>query len=131
MDILYSPAKPTGYYVADGDFSLPELKLLVDSVQVSQFVTEKKTSELIEKLEQLCSRHEARKLHRQVYVQGRIKNMNESIYYSVDAMHNAIALNKRISFKYFEYTAEKKRHYRHDGKRYDISPFALVLDNDD
>lgn len=130
MDIKMTKSKPGGYFLANRDFELPELKLLVDSVQASQFITEKKTLQLIKKLEKLCSVYEAQLMRRQVYVSGRIKHMNESIYYGVDAIHNGIAQNKQISFKYFEYDTEKKKAYRHNGKPYRISPFALVWDNE-
>ncbi len=122
--------KPRGYFIASRDFELPELKLLVDSVQASQFITERKTIQLIKKLEKLCSAYEAQLMRRQVYVSGRIKHMNESIYYSVDAIHSGIAGDKQISFKYFDYTVEKKKKYRHGGGTYIISPFALTWDNE-
>ena len=89
----------TAYYVASRDFELPELKLLVDSVQSSKFITHKKTAALIEKIETLASIHEAQLLQRQVYVTGRVKTMNESIYYNVDAIHNGISQNRKIRFR--------------------------------
>ena len=90
------------YHVTNRPFELPELKLLVDAIQSSKFITEKKSNELIKKLENLVSKYEARELQRQVYVSGRIKTMNESIYYNVDAIHTAIAENKKIIFQYFQ-----------------------------
>ena len=119
-----------GYYVATRDFELPELKLLVDSVQSSKFITHKKTASLIKKIEMLASVHEAQLLQRQVYVSGRVKTMNESIYYNVDAIHNGISQNRKIRFKYFEFTVDKKRRYRKDGALYEVSPFALTWDNE-
>lgn len=119
-----------GYYLATRDFELPELKLLVDSVQSSKFITHKKTASLIKKIEMLASVHEAQLLQRQVYVSGRVKTMNESIYYNVDSIHNGISQNKKIQFKYFEFTVEKKRRYRKDGSIYEVSPFALTWDNE-
>lgn len=83
------------YHVVNRAFELPELKLLVDAIQSSKFITEKKTNALIKKLETLVSKYDAQKLQRQVYVSGRIKTMNESIYYTVDAIHNAISEKKR------------------------------------
>jgi len=130
MEIAMTRTRPGGYYVLSREFQLPELKLLVDSVQASQFITEKKTLQLIKKLEKLCSIYEAQRIRRQVYVSGRIKNMNESIYYGVDAIHNGIAADKMISFLYFEYNVQKEKVYRHGGKRYRISPFALMWDNE-
>ncbi len=130
LDIALTKSRPAGYYIASRRFEIPELKLLVDSVQSSQFITEKKSLALIKKLERLCSVHEAQTIRRQVYVSGRIKHMNESIYYGVDAIHNGIAADRQISFKYFEYTPEKTKHYRHGGKLYVVSPFALTWDNE-
>ncbi len=89
-------------------FELPELKLLVDAIQSSKFITEKKTNALIRKLEKLVSRYEAMGLQRQVYVSGRIKTMNESIYYTVDAIHNAISENKKIRFQYYQWNSKER-----------------------
>ena len=123
-------ARNTGYYIANRDFELPELKLLVDSVQSSKFITQKKTSDLIRKIEKLTSMHQAQLLQRQVYVAGRVKAMNESIYYNVDAIHNGISQNRKIRFQYYEYTVQKTRRYRKHGKPYIVSPFALTWDNE-
>lgn len=122
--------RSSGYYVASRTFELPELKLLVDSVQSSKFITHKKTASLIKKIEKLASIHEAQLLNRQVFVKNRIKTMNESIYYNVDEIHNGISTNHKIQFLYFEYTITKERHYRHDGAYYVVSPFALTWDNE-
>ena len=120
----------TGYYVADRTFEVSELKLLVDAVQVAKFITDKKSKQLIGKLETLCSRYEAQTLSRQVISHGRIRSMNESIYYNVDKIHSAITQNLSISFKYFEYDVNKERVLRHDGKRYAVSPYALNWDDE-
>ena len=131
LDILQTGAgKGTGYYVASRDFELPELKLLVDSVQSSKFITYKKTLALIEKIEALASVYEGQSLRRQVYVTNRIKTMNESIYYNVDEIHRGIAEDKKIRFHYFEYTVQKERRFRKDGAWYIISPFALSWDDE-
>ena len=127
LDILSSRK---GYWVASRDFELPELKLLVDSVQSSKFITHKKTLSLIKKLEQLTNIHDARQLSRQVYIQNRVKAMNESIYYNVDELHAAIAQNRQIRFHYFEYNVAKERVLRHNGAWYFISPFALAQDDE-
>ena len=120
----------TGYFIGERDFQLPELKLLVDSVQSSKFITEKKSMELIRKLEGLASEHEARQLNHQVYVRGRIKAMNESIYYNVDKIHAAIDGNRAITFKYFEWNVERRRVWRRGGKLYAVSPWALMWDDE-
>ena len=119
-----------GYYVASRTFELPELKLLVDSVQSSKFITHKKTASLIKKIEKLASIHEAQLLNRQVFVKNRINTMNESIYYNVDEIHNGISKNKRIKFLYFEETVSGERNYRHGGAYYVVSPFALTWDDE-
>ena len=119
-----------GYYVASRTFELPELKLLVDSVQSSKFITHKKTASLIKKIETLASVHSAQLLHRQVFVKNRIKTMNESIYYNVDEIHTGIARDRRIRFRYFDYTVSKERRFRRDGGYYVVSPFALTWDDE-
>ncbi len=120
----------TGYFVGERDFQLPELKLLVDAVQSSKFITEKKSLELIGKLENLTSVHQAKQLRHQVWVRGRVKAMNESIYYNVDELNSAIEENRTISFLYFTWDREKKRVFRRNGERYRVSPWALLLDNE-
>ena len=118
------------YHVVSRPFELPELKLLVDAIQSSKFITEKKTNVLIKKLETLVSKYDAQKLQCQVFVSGRIKNMNESIYYSVDAIHTAISENRKIYFKYFQWNIKKKPELRHHGKLYHISPWGLLWDDE-
>ena len=118
------------YHLASREFEMPELKLLVDAVQSSRFVTTRKSKELISKLEGLASNHEAKKLDRQVVVAGRIKTMNESIYYNVDAIHRAIGEDVQIRFKYFRWTEKKEQEFRHDGEDYVVSPWGLVWDDE-
>lgn len=114
------------YRLASRDFELPELKLLVDSVQASRFITEIKSRELIRKLGTLVSVHEARQLQRQVSLSGRVKTMNESIYYSVDAIHSAISDNRKIRFRYFQWNVRKEEELRRSGNWYRISPWQLI-----
>ncbi len=130
LDIIQRKGRTTGYYVGSRDFELPELKLLVDSVQSSKFITHKKTIALIKKLERLASVHDARMLQRQVYVRNRVKSMNESVYYNVDEISEAITSDRSIRFRYFEYTVSKERRFRRDGAYYHISPFALMWDDE-
>lgn len=126
-DIVLTKAKAGGgYYLAGREFELAELKLLVEAVQASRFLTMKKSRELIGKIEKLASRAEAGQLQRQVYVANRIKTANESIYYIVDDIHRAIQRNEQISFQYLEWNLEKELVPRKDGKRYQISPWALT-----
>lgn len=118
------------YYIGKRDFEVPELKLLVDSVQSSKFITHKKTGELIKKIEQLASVYEGQLLNRQVFVTNRIKSMNESIYYNVDEIHTGIASNRKIQFHYFEYNTKKEKVLRKDGAIYEVSPYALTWDDE-
>lgn len=131
LDIISEQKNKNVYYhLASRDFELPELKLLVDSVQSAKFITEKKSRELIGKLESLVSRYEARQLQRQVIISGRVKTMNESIYYSVDKIHTAINEDAQISFQYFQWNVSKEPELRHDGKLYVVSPWSLVWDDE-
>ncbi len=114
-----------GYYMAGRDFELAELKLLVDAVQASRFITTRKSRSLIKKLEQLAGKYDAGKLQRQVYVAGRIKTENESIYYSIDSIHRAIQENKQISFQYLEWDLKKELSPRDQIQR-KVSPWALI-----
>ena len=126
-DIILVKAKSGGgYYLAGREFELAELKLLVETVQASRFLTLKKSRELIAKIEKLASKAEAGQLQRQVYVANRIKTANESIYYIVDDIHRAIQNNEQISFQYLEWNLNKELVPRKDGKIYKISPWALT-----
>ena len=126
-DIVLVKAKSGGgYYLAGREFELAELKLLVETVQASRFLTLKKSRELIAKIEKLASKAEAGQLQRQVYVANRIKTANESIYYIVDDIHRAIQNNEQISFQYLEWNLNKELVPRKDGKIYRISPWALT-----
>ena len=128
VDIVSIPGKNGGYYIASRNFEIPELKLLIDAVQSSRFLTEKKSRELIEKLCNQCSIYDARLMRRDVLVSGRVKSMNETIYYNVDAIQDAIADNRQITFRYFDFGLDGKRKYR--GKDYQASPYGLCQDNE-
>ncbi len=130
IDVEKKHGKTVEYYIANREFELAELKLLVDAVQASKFITHKKSTELIKKIEGFASVHEARQLHRQVFVANRIKTMNESIYYTVDYIHDAISGNSQISFEYFDWNEKKEKVLRHDGKLYVVSPWALTWDDE-
>ena len=128
MDIIHQPGRGGGYYLASREFELPELKLLVDAVQSSRFLTTKKSMQLITKLSSLASQYEAGGLKRQVMVTGRVKTMNESIYYTVDQLHEAIAKNSQIKFRYTEWGVDRKRHDRPGP--YEASPYGLIWDDE-
>ena len=118
------------YYVAERDFEIAQLKLLVDAIQSSKFITEKKSGELIKKLGSLVSVHDAKKLQRQVYVAGRTKALNESIFYNIDAIHNAIGENQRIRFQYFQWNMKKEMELRKNGEFYEVSPWAFLWEDE-
>lgn len=130
LDIMKVRERAGGYYVASRRFELAELKLLVDAVQSSKFITSRKSRDLIGKLETLCSRAEARQLHRQVVVTNRNKAVNENIYYNVDMIYSAIADNVKIKFQYFEWSVNKEMKLRRDGSYYEVSPWLLTWDDE-
>ena len=128
-DIRTVRGRTVGYYVAAREFELPELKLLVDSVRASKFITEKKSTQLIKKLSSLASVHERRALNRAVFVSNRAKSMNEDIYETVDVIHLSIETDVDITFQYFRWTPEKKKELQRDGGLYRVSPWSLVWDD--
>ena len=119
-----------GYYVSEREFSLPELKLLVDAVQSSKFITKTESEELIRKLEKLTSRENARKLRRQVFIINRTKTVNEAALLSVDLIHEAMSENRQIRFLYCEWNVKKELVPRRNGMIYEISPWALTWDDE-
>lgn len=118
------------YQVVNRDFQLVELKLLVDAVQAAKFITKKKSDELIKKIETFASKYEAEQLRRQVNVNGRVKTMNERVYYNVDHIHEALIHNYQITFQYFRWNVDKQMELSHDGKIYHVSPWALCWDDE-
>ena len=128
--IKYQEFGKTFYYCGARDFELAELHIIIDAIASSKFITENKSKELIKKLEHMASNYDAKLIDRDVYVSGRVKNMNESIFYTVDAIQNAIANNHRITFQYFSWNVDKEMELKHDGKVYNISPWALLWDNE-
>ena len=122
--------RETYYHVGSRQFELAEVKLLIDSIQSSKFISKNKSSELIRKMKGFVSKYEADKLMRQVYVNDRVKTMNESTYYAVDAIHTAIAENKQITFKYCSWNIDKELVPRKDGALYQVSPWALAWEDE-
>lgn len=122
--------RETYYKVISREFDVAEVKLLIDAIQSSKFITEKKSKELIKKIKKFVSENEARQLDRQVYIDYRVKTDNEKIYYNVDGIHSAINENKKIEFKYLEWNTNKKLVERHSGKLYRVSPWALSWDDE-
>ena len=118
------------YTLLDRDFQLPELKLLVDAVQASKFISAKKSSELIKKIENLASVYQAKQLQRQVFVSNRIKTNYENVYYNVDELNLAINENRKIKFDYYEWNLSKEMVLRKNGHKNDISPWSLAWDDE-
>lgn len=130
LDVEASRSKNHSYFVASREFELPELKLLADAVASSKFITARKSSQLIKKIEGLASDFEASQLQRQVLVANRVKTMNEKVYYNVDAVHQAIAAERQVSFRYFDYDVDKHKVYRDEGACRTASPYALAWDDE-
>ncbi len=129
LDIRQAKGTNGGYYISRRKFELPELKLLVDAVQASKFISRKKSEDLIKKLESLASEHDARQLQRNVFIYNRPKTGNETIYYNVDQIHTAILENRQIQYKYAEWTVQKRLKPKKGGALYTVSPWALTWDD--
>lgn len=130
MDVIRIKSSPNKYFIGTRVLELPELKLLVDAVESSRFISAKKSHELVKKLCSLTSTHEAASLNRHLYVDGRVKSDNTALYYTVDLIHQAINSDRRIQFRYIEYTAENRKIHKHKGYVYELSPYALLWHND-
>ncbi len=131
IEILdYRVGYQTFYYCGARDFELAELHIIADAIASSKFITAKKSKDLIKKIEHMASNYDAKLIDRDVYVSNRVKNMNESILYTVDAIQNAIADNHKIKFQYFSWNIKGEMQLRHDGAFYNISPWALLWDDE-
>lgn len=136
LDVLVRRGPHGGYFVGERTFELPELRLLVDFVQSSRFITERKSAELIGKIEALTSSAQASALQQQVFILDRVKTENESIYYAIDKLHDAIATGRQVSFLYFEWVVDfsqnpsMRKQFRKDGSTYTVSPWALTWDDE-
>ena len=122
--------RETYYHVGSREFELAEVKLLIDAIQASKFITQTKSRELITKIKSFVSEHQAKQLQRQVYINDRVKTMNESVYYNVDDIHTAINQNKKIRFQYYKWDINKKLIPRHNGDWFVASPWALTWDDE-
>ena len=122
--------KQKAYYIEDRNFSLPEIKILIDAVQAASFVTEKKAAELIEKISYLGSSRRAEILQSNIVRFNTRKHTNESIYYSVNELEQALLAKRQASFLYFDLNENHDRVYRKDRQRYVVNPAALVFLND-
>ena len=117
------------YFLQERTFKPSEVKMILDSVASSKFLTEKKSLELMKKLGTLVNEHHRHELNRQVKVAGRVKSMNENTTEVLDHIHAAMAANTTVRFKYFHYNMNKEREFTRDGKYYEVSPWALIFDN--
>ena len=134
IDVASKKTDKYYYYINRRQFDFAETKLLIDAVQSARFITKEKSEELIKKIGKLMSLYQAADLKRKLYMSERTKTVNKNIYKNVDDIHDAIIKNRKISFRYFDYTLDvnhtKKKHYRKQGKEYVISPYSLVWAED-
>lgn len=128
LEVEYDQSKK-GYYVANPAFEPYELRLMVDSVQSSRFITQVKAKEITDKIKGLTDRYTRQTLNRQAYVPDRIRSMNDSVVKEADRLHEAIAANSKVSFRYFHYSARKEKNYSNKGQRITVSPYALSWNN--
>ena len=129
-DVVCNKSRQNQYFIGSRELELPELKMLVDAVQAAKFISPKKSKALINKLSTLASPYQAGELNRQLYIDGRVKTTNENVYYIVDLLYTAINEKKQVTFKYYEYTLEKTKVFKHNGQVYVFSPYDLVWSND-
>lgn len=132
LDVTPPQGKERGYSVASRTFDVSELKMMIDAIQSSKFLSEAKTRELINKMETLCSKHEAKTLHRDVVISNRVKSISSStsLFRNVDTIHRAMALNAQISFQYFTFDLKKQKKYMRKGERYQVSPWSMIYTDD-
>lgn len=130
IDIVMRKSKTCEYFLGSRLFETSELKILIDSIQSSRFITKKKSESIIKRLKQLASKPQAQSFSGQIYIYDRIKSMNESILYNVDTLHNAISANRRITFRYFDYNIKREKVFRKNGELYFADPLALTFDNE-
>ncbi|MBQ5360027.1 MAG: WYL domain-containing protein [Lachnospiraceae bacterium] len=130
FNVVGRRARQNKYYLAEGDFELAELKILIDAVESSRFITEKKSGELIEKLSSLTSEQNARKLRRHIFTTGRVRSLNEKCWYIIDAFNEAINEGRQVSFHYTDIDGRKRVVLRNHGRPYIISPYTLLWNGD-
>ena len=131
LDIIQTrEGSRTYYHLGSREFEIAEMKILVDAILASKFISEKKTQELIKKLESSVSTYDATLLNREVTVSGRVKNMNESIYYTIDDIYRGMNDDKCIRFRYFSWNIKGEEEFRRDGEYYEVAPWALHFDDE-
>lgn len=130
VDIVKERRVQNLYHVATRHFEAPEVKLFIDAVQSARFITPGKSKELVKRLTTFVAPGDAALLKRYLYIDSRVKAVNESVFISVDRIQTAIAERRKIAFRYFDYSPAKERVHRHDGRIYFVSPYALLWNND-
>ena len=130
MDIVKTRSPKNGFFLASGSFELAEIRLLSDAVQAADFITKNKTKKLIEKIEGCTSGYHAEVLKKQVYIDNRPKSGNESIYYVIDALDNAIKAGRKVKFSYSRRKMDDKYAARKETRTFTLSPYALIWSND-
>lgn len=128
FDIIKTRSTHNLYFVGSRVLELSELKMLVDAVQAARFITSGKARDLIKRLTSLASPHQAGELKRKLYVEGRAEDAN--VLAVVDMLYKAIQTKQTMTFKYHDYTSEKKREHKHNGQIYELSPYDLFWSND-
>ncbi len=130
LQLEYDPHRK-GYRLLNPPFESYELRLLVDGIQSSRFITKEKADEITKKIKALAGRETAETLNRQTYVADRVRGMNDSVVKDADNIHQAIAADRKISFRYFHYTPDrsKPKTYSKKGSEYIVSPYALLWNN--
>lgn len=123
-------SRENAYYIADRSFDVAELKILIDAVQASSFITPKKTEDLIQKIASLGGSHKAEVLKANMVSFRTRKHKNEMVYYSVERLGQAIDTRKKASFLYFDIDEHGQKSYRKDGERYIVEPLALIFHED-
>ena len=123
FDVICNRSRQNEFFIGSRHMELAELKMLVDAVQAAKFISPKKSKELIGKVTELASPYQSDTLKRSLFVDDKVKTSNESVYYAVDTLHEAIQKQKTVAFRYIEYTPQKKRAYKHGGQVYLLSPY--------
>ena len=130
FDVICNRSRQNEFFIGSRHMELAELKMLVDAVQAAKFISPKKSKELIGKVTELASPYQSDTLKRSLFVDDKVKTSNESVYYAVDTLHEAIQKQKTVAFRYIEYTPQKKRAYKHGGQVYLLSPYDMVWNSD-
>ena len=130
FDVVCNRSRQNEYFIGSRYLELAELKLLIDAVQAARFISPNKSKELIGKVSALAGPHQSVELKRNLFVDGKVKTANEAVYYVVDTLYAAIQKKKAVSFQYIEYTAHKKKAFKHNGQIYVLSPYDMDWNND-